>query len=152
MFLKSALSRLFSYANKTKKQIKEEIIIQEKEKAEECYDIVFHCNSLMKLILEGWELKFKYQNTKELLMGQDRPLMLKKSVAFVGYYGRGKSLMFNGIYKTQFPTGILEKTHGISVSFMSPNGDPRNSDVPFMLLDTEGSYSPYYSSFSFISF
>jgi len=119
------------------------------------YDVVFKFNSLKTLAQSGWQVQFpsKNKNVQEHIMSEAKSLsnkepsdsyqpLQRKTVSVVGHYGKGKSLVANGLYQVNVPSGNLVTTEGLSVCFLGGTGSHLENNNQFVLIDTEGSYSP----------
>ncbi|CAF1348055.1 unnamed protein product [Adineta steineri] len=99
------------------------------------YDTVIHIGKLNDLLKEGW--KFTTDNSSEA-SAQRSMINYEDSliVGILGSYNRGKSFLLNKLCRTQFPTGRLISTEGISIA------GPRDTCKNLVFIDTAGTDTP----------
>ncbi|CAF4320848.1 unnamed protein product, partial [Adineta steineri] len=99
------------------------------------YNTVIHIGKLNDLLKEGW--KFTTDNSSEAstqrsMINYEDSLI----VGILGSYNRGKSFLLNKLCRTQFPTGRLISTEGISIA------GPRDTCKNLVFIDTAGTDTP----------
>jgi len=101
-------------------------------KNDQLYDFQFKINNIIDL-QHGWQ--FVAPAASDLLKKKfiDNEIFeCCNIVSILGHFSKGKTFVFNQIYKTQFPSGLVEHTEGLSMKLMDN----------ILLIDTVGTYSP----------
>ncbi|CAF4718755.1 unnamed protein product, partial [Rotaria socialis] len=100
------------------------------------YDVIIHIQSLKDLVKNGWEITV--HNTAKMAKPSKTVTEYEASltVGMLGSYNRGKSYLLNQLCKTQFPSGRLLPTDGISITAS------RETVANLIFLDTAGTDTP----------
>ena len=122
----------------------------------ELYDWVCDIQLLSAVSKEGWRVEFSDHflqgldaASREALLsgkawssddGKGRPQVVSwhgAVVAVLGLYDKGKTFVLNNLTESKLPSGKKVSTRGLSFKHVEVDGGTR-----FILLDSEGSYSP----------
>lgn len=100
------------------------------------YDVTIGIDSLKDLVKDGW--KITVNNTTQMTSPSTSIAAYNSclTVGMLGSYNRGKSFLLNQLCKTQFPSGRLLPTEGISITAS------RDVCKNLIFIDTAGTDTP----------
>ncbi len=100
------------------------------------YDAIIGIHSLKDLVKDGWRITVN--NTTNMTSTSTSIAAYNSSltVGMLGSYNRGKSFLLNQLCKTQFPSGRLLPTEGISITAS------RDTVKNLIFIDTAGTDTP----------
>lgn len=100
------------------------------------YDAIIGIHSLKDLVKDGW--KITVNNTTHMKSPSTSIAAYNSclTVGMLGSYNRGKSFLLNQLCKTQFPSGRLLPTEGISITAS------RDAVQNLIFIDTAGTDTP----------
>lgn len=102
------------------------------------YDVILHIGKLNDLLKDGWKFTIP-NNLRQQPPESKTPIAEYRNsllVGMLGSYNRGKSFLLNRLCKTQFPSGRLVSTEGISIA------GPREACKNVTFIDTAGTDTP----------
>eukprot|EP00928_Gymnodinium_smaydae_P081406 TRINITY_DN64943_c0_g1_i1.p1 TRINITY_DN64943_c0_g1~~TRINITY_DN64943_c0_g1_i1.p1 ORF type:complete len:583 (+),score=70.81 TRINITY_DN64943_c0_g1_i1:36-1751(+) len=104
---------------------------------ESIYDCVIDMGSLRRLASEGWPLALKSEDAVDRLFTASSTALI---VSMVGAYNQGKTHVVNKLLHSNYESGLLQHTRGLSMTL--PKSDGNN----WLIIDSAGSNQPVHSN------